>query len=83
MAQASGTKTGPRQSPPPRRRRRGLELGGVAIGIVAGLSIALGWLISTRGHPSAPVVYSSHPPVLVPAAAGPSAGPDPAALNAE
>ena len=83
MAQASGTKTGPRQSPPPRRRRRGLELGGVAIGIVAGLSIALGWLISTRGHPSAPVVYSSHPPVLVPGAAGPSAGPDPAALNAE
>jgi len=85
MAQASGTRTGPRHSPPDRRpgRRRGLEAAGLIIGIVAGLGIALGWLISTRGHPSAPVVYSSRPPVLVHGAPGPSAGPDPAALDAE
>ncbi|MGH3125279.1 MAG: hypothetical protein ACRDND_30225, partial [Streptosporangiaceae bacterium] len=83
MAQASGTTTGTRQAPPERRRRRGLEVAGLVIGILAGLGIALGWLISTRGQPPPPVVYSTHPPVLVPGAAGPSAEPDPAALNAE
>src|SRR5256885_12882425 len=56
------------------------------IGIVAGVGIALGWLISTRGQPPRPVVYSSHPPVLVHGASGvpgASAEPDPAALDAE
>lgn len=83
MAQASGTRTGPRHVPPERRRRRGLEVAGLVIGILAGLGIALGWLISTRGQPPRPVVYSTHPPVLVHGASGPSAEPDPAALNAE
>ena len=61
MAQASGTKTGSRHAPPVRRRRRGLEVGGLVIGILAGLGITLGWLISTRGQPPRPVVLQ-HPP---------------------
>jgi len=83
MAQVSGTRTEANNAPARRRPRRGLELGGLVIGIVAGLSIALGWLISTRGHPSAPVVFSTHPPVLVRGSSGSSAEPDPAALDAE
>jgi hypothetical protein len=86
MAQASGTRTEANPDPAPRRRRRGREIAGLAVGIVAGLSIALGWVISTRGHAPAPVVYSTHPPVLVPAPAGAAAGlaqSDPAALDAE
>ena len=84
MAQASGTRTEPKQAPARRRRRRGLEVGGLVIGIVAGLGIALGWLISTRGQPPRPVVYSTHPPVLRSTGApGASAEPDPAALDAE
>ena len=82
MAQASGTRTEPSR-PAPRRRRRGLEVGGLVVGIVAGVAIALGWMISTRGQPPRPVVYSSHPPVLVRGASGTSAEPDPAALDAE
>ena len=83
MAQLSGSRTQPSHAPA--RRRRGLELGGLVIGIVAGLSIAIGWLISTPGHPR-PVVYSTHPPVLVRGSSGPSgssAEPDPAALDAQ
>jgi hypothetical protein len=83
MAQASGTRTGPRRTPPARRRRRGREVGGLVIGILAGLGIVVGWLISTRGHPSHPVVYSSHPPVQLHGGPAASAEPDPAALNAE
>jgi hypothetical protein len=83
MAQASGTETQPKHAPAPRRRRRGLEAAGLIIGIVAGVGIALGWLISTRGQPPRPVVYSTHPPVLVHGASGPSAEPDPAALDAQ
>src|SRR5690348_1139459 len=86
MAQASGTKTGSRHDPPVRRRRRGLEVGGLVIGILAGLGITLGWLISTRGQPPRPVVFSTHPAVQVhgaPAVPGASAEPDPAALNAQ
>jgi len=89
MAQASGTRTQPKHSPARRRRRRGLEIVGLVLGIVAGLGITLGWLISTRGQPPRPVVYSSHPPVLVHGASGArgasgtSAEPDPAALDAE
>ena len=83
MAQESRTRTEANNAPARRRPRRGLELGGLVIGIVAGLSIALGWLISTRGHPSAPVVYGTHPPVLVRGSSGSSAQPDPAALDAE
>jgi hypothetical protein len=86
MAQASGTRTEPKHAPARRRRRRGLELAGLVLGIVAGVGIALGWLISTRGQPPRPVVYSSHPPVLVhggSGAPGASAEPDPAALDAE
>ena len=83
MAQASGTRTEPKHAPAPRRRRRALEAAGLVIGIVAGVGIALGWLISTRGQPPRPVVYSTHPPVLVHGASGTAAEPDPAALNAE
>ena len=83
MAQASGTKTEPDHAPARRRRRRGLEAAGLVIGIVAGVGIVLGWLISTRGQPPRPVVYSSHPPVVVHGASGTSTEPDPAALDAE
>jgi hypothetical protein len=83
MAQASGTRTQPKHAPARRRRRRGLEVGGLVIGIVAGLGIALGWLISTRGQPPRPVVYSTHPPVVIRGASVASAEPDPAALDAE
>jgi hypothetical protein len=86
MAQASGTRTGPRQTPPPRRRKRGREVGGLVIGILAGLGIVVGWLISTRGQAPRPGVFSTHPPVQVHGASavpGASAEPDPAALNAE
>jgi hypothetical protein len=82
MAQVSGTRTQPDHSPVRRQRRRGLEVGGLVIGIVAGLSIALGWMLATRGQPSRPVVYSTHPPVLV-RGPGSSAEPDPAMLDAE
>jgi hypothetical protein len=83
MAQASGTRTQPKHAPARRRRRRGLEVGGLVIGIVAGLGIALGWLISTRGQPPRPVVYSTHPPVVIRGASVASAEPDPAALDAQ
>jgi hypothetical protein len=82
MAQVSGTRTRPDYPPVRRRRRRGLEVGGLVIGIVAGLSIALGWMLATRGQPPRPVVYSTHPPVLV-RGPGSSAEPDPATLDAE
>jgi hypothetical protein len=82
MAQVSGTRTQPDHPPVRRRRRRGLEIGGLVIGIAAGLSLALGWMVATRGHPSRPVVYSTHPPVLV-RGPSPSAEPDPAMLDAE
>lgn len=80
---ASDTRTEPKRAPAPRRRRRGLEAAGLIIGIVAGVGIVLGWLVSTRGQPPRPVVYSSQPPVLVHGASGPSAEPDPAALDAQ
>jgi hypothetical protein len=85
MAQASGTRTEPNQAPARRRRRRGrgLEVAGLVIGIIAGVGIVLGWLVSTRGQPPRPVVYSTHPPVVVHGASGTSTEPDPAALNAE
>ena len=85
MAQASGTRTEPKHPPGRPRRKRGREIVGLVVGIVAGVGIALGWLISTRGQPPRPVVYSTHPPVQVhgaPAAASPSGEPDPAALDA-
>jgi len=80
---ASDTRTEPKRAPAPRRRRRGLEVAGLVIGIVAGVGIVLGWLVSTRGQPPRPVVHSSQPPVLVHGAPGPSAEPDPAALDAQ
>jgi hypothetical protein len=80
MAQLSGTRTEANQAPARRRPRRRLELVGLAIGIVAGVGITLGWLIPARSHPPAPVPLSTHRPVLVP---GSSAEPDPVALDAE
>jgi hypothetical protein len=87
MAQVSDTGTEAEQAPARRRRRRGLELAGLAIGIIAGVSIALAWLIPARHHPSGPIAPSTHAPVLVPSTQPPapvSAGqPDPAALDGE
>jgi hypothetical protein len=85
MTQVSGSRTEPNQTPVRRPRRRGLEIGGLVVGIVAGLSITLG-VIATRSQPSRPVVYSSHPPVLVRGSSdtlGSSAKPNPAMLDAE
>ena len=76
MAQASKSGTEANQAPP--RRRRRLELTGLAIGIIAGVSITLAWLIPARHHPSVPNAPSTHAPVLVPVPAG---QPDPAALD--
>ncbi|MGH3154360.1 MAG: hypothetical protein ACRDOB_27050, partial [Streptosporangiaceae bacterium] len=89
MAQASETGTEEAHAPARRRRRRGLELTGLAIGIIAGVSITLTWLIPARDHPSGPTAPSTHAPVLVSGSAGQplardSAGqPDPAALDEE
>jgi hypothetical protein len=80
MAQVSDTATEADESPSRPRRRRGLELAGLVIGMVAGVSIALGWLSSTRGHPAGPLPLSAGAPVAVP---GSSMGPDPAALDRE
>jgi len=81
MAQVSGTGTEAEPAPARRRRRRGLELGGLVIGIIAGVSIALAWLIPARAHPSGPAAPSTtRPPVLVPL---PPGQPDPAALDGE
>jgi hypothetical protein len=66
MAQASDTGTEAEQAPARRRRRRGLELAGLAIGIIAGVSIALTLLIPARNHSSGPIAPSTHAPVLVP-----------------
>ena len=80
MAQVSETGTEAEQAPAPRRRRRGLELGGLVIGIIAGVGVAIGWLIPARDHPSGPAALSTHPPVLVRGSAG---QPNPAALDRE
>ena len=83
MARMSGTTATAGDAPPRRGRRRGLELGGLVIGILAGVGITLGWLIPARSHPAAPAGSSTRPPVLVHGSPGPSAEPDPAALDAE
>jgi hypothetical protein len=80
MAQVSGTKTEADQAPARRRRRRGLELLGLVIGLAAGVSITLAWLAPVPGHP--PAALSPHDPVLVPGSTA-QAEPDPAALDAE
>ena len=83
MAQVSGTSTEAAQAPARRRRRRGLDLLGLAVGLAAGVSITLAWLVPARGHPSGPTAPSTSPPVLIP---GAPAGPEPvspAALDAE
>ena len=98
-AQVPGTGTEaahPPAGPRRRGRRRGLELTGLALGIIAGVSIALSWLIPALHHPSDPVAVSTHAPVLVPSSAGLDPGsagqpldpgsagqPDPAALDGE
>src|SRR5580704_15149373 len=86
MAQVSKTGTEANQSPARRRRRRRPELTGLAIGIIAGVSIALSWLIPARNHPSGPIAPSTHAPVLVPSTHPPvlvAGQPDPAALDGE
>ena len=78
MTRVSGTRTEGSVSGRP-RRRRGLELAGLAIGIVGGVSIALAWLVPARDHASGPAASTSRPVVINDS----SAGPDPAALDAE
>jgi hypothetical protein len=72
MARASGTRTGPKHAAP-RRVVRGLEIGGLVIGLV----ISLGWLNRAPGHDPRP---PAQPPVAV--STSPSQ-PDPATLDAE
>ena len=87
MAQTSDTGTEAEQAPARRRGRRGRELAGLAIGILAGVGITLAWLIPARHHPAAPVAPSTHAPVLVPSTQPlgpvPAGQPDPAALDGE
>jgi hypothetical protein len=85
MMQTSGTSTEQAQAPKrrhwaKRRRRRGLELAGLAAGLAAGVGIALAWLVPPRSHPVPP--SSTYPPVLIPRTTA-QAQPDPAALDAE
>jgi hypothetical protein len=82
MTRVSGTRTEAGSVPGRPRRRRGLELAGLAIGIVAGVSIALGWLVPALDHASGPAAgaVSSSRPVLI---KNSSVGSDPAALDAE
>jgi hypothetical protein len=82
MAQVSGTAAEADRAPARRRRRRGLELAGLAVGLAAGVSIALAWLAPARSHPPRPVPPSTQGPVLVSGSSA-AAGPDPAALDAE
>jgi hypothetical protein len=81
MAQVShpGTEADGAPAGQRRRRKRGRELAGLAIGIAAGLAIALAWLVPMRSHPPPPG------PVLIPGptAATANAAPDPAALDAQ
>ena len=75
MAQKTATKD---QAPARRRRRRGVELAGLALGIAAGTGIALAWLVPGQSHPG------PSSPVLVQGATTQAATqPDPAALDAE
>jgi hypothetical protein len=79
MAQASRTRTAAKHAAPRWRPGPKIELGGLVIGLVAGVGISLGWLSSAPAqHP--PTAAASHPPLVVP---GSSAEPNPAALDAE
>jgi hypothetical protein len=82
MTRVSGSRAQADHAPAHARRRprRRLELAGLAIGIVAGVGIALAWLLPARGDSSGPAPLSTHAPVQV---RGSSAQPDPAALDAE
>jgi hypothetical protein len=60
---------------PERRRRRGTELAGLAVGLVAGVGIALAWLVPAQDHNP-----GTGSPVLIRSA---TTAPDPAALDAE
>jgi hypothetical protein len=50
----SGTATETTDAPASRKRRRGREFIGLTIGIVAGLAIALAWLVPLGKHPAPP-----------------------------
>jgi hypothetical protein len=77
--QVPHTTTEADKKPARKKRRRGLELAGLAAGIVAGVSITLAWLVPARSHPTTP---STYPPALIPGATA-RAEPDAAALDAE
>jgi hypothetical protein len=80
MTRVSGPRVVAEDPPVRRRRRRGLELAGLAAGIVAGLGLALAFLVPALGHRPGPAALSTHAPVLV---IGASTAPDPAALDAQ
>jgi hypothetical protein len=82
MTRVSGTRAQADHAPAHARRRprRRLELAGLAIGIIAGVGIALAWLLPARGGPSGPAALSTNAPVQV---RGSSAQPGPAGLDAE
>jgi len=90
MAQVSGTGTEADRAPARHRRRaasrrRGLEVAGLALGIAAGVGVAIGWLVPSLGHLSGPPPVNS-PPVTVRSSSGSPGSPmtpDPAALDAE
>jgi hypothetical protein len=82
MARVSDTETTADAAPVRRRRRRGLELAGLALGMAAGVGLALVFLVPAVDHPSGPAALSTHAPVQV-SGPSPEAAPDPAALDAE
>ncbi len=79
MGQASRTRTGPKHAAA-RRTVPALEIGGLALGLLIGLVVALGGLNRAPGHHPAPARPSGRPPVAVRGSPG---EPDPAALDAE
>jgi len=90
MAQVSGTGTEADRAPARHRRhaaprRRGLEVAGLALGLAAGVGVAIGWLVPSLGHLSGRPPVNS-PPVTVRSSSGSPGAPmtpDPAALDAE
>ena len=80
MAQVSDTETAADEAPVRRRRRRGLELAGLALGMAAGVGLTLAFLVPAVDHPSGLAAVSTHAPVQV---NGSLSATDPAALDAE
>jgi hypothetical protein len=78
-AMAQETATEQDQAPARRRRRRGVELAGLALGIAAGTGIALAWLVPGRDASE----QASSPVLVQGATTQATTRPDPAKLDAE